>query len=269
LVNENMAAAARVHAAERGLDIQRYAMVTTGGAGPVHACGVAERLNIKTVIVPPIAGVGSAFGFMLAPVSFDFTRSYLTLLNQVDLPHLNQILGDLETEGRKIVMQAGVPADQIEVLHSVDMRYLGQGYEIRVPFSAKTITSDVLQQIQRGFEEEYTRFYGMLCEGVPIQAVNWRVVISGPRLSVGTLTVSHTRTDHSDQPYTTRPVIFNPDQAPMMTPVYRRESLTRAFYVQGPAIIEEAESTTIVLPGWSVRVHENGCLILTQEETND
>ncbi|HNS62731.1 MAG TPA: hydantoinase/oxoprolinase family protein, partial [Anaerolineales bacterium] len=81
LVNENMASAARVHAAERGLDIQKYAMVTTGGAGPVHACGVAERLNIKTVIVPPIAGVGSAFGFLLAPISFDFTRSYLTRID--------------------------------------------------------------------------------------------------------------------------------------------------------------------------------------------
>jgi N-methylhydantoinase A len=111
LVNENMASAARVHAAERGLDIQKYAMVTTGGAGPVHASGVAERLNVRTVIVPPIAGVGSAFGFLLAPISFDFTRSYLTRIDQVDEPLLMKILRDLEAEGRAIVTNAGVAAE--------------------------------------------------------------------------------------------------------------------------------------------------------------
>ena len=103
LVNENMAAAARVHSAERGLDIRQYAMVATGGAGPVHACGVADKLGITTVVIPPIAGVGSAFGFMQAPISFDFTRSYLTQLDQLDRAELNDILNNLEREGREIV----------------------------------------------------------------------------------------------------------------------------------------------------------------------
>jgi len=144
LVNENMAAAARVHAAERGLDIQKYAMVTTGGAGPVHACGVAERLSIQTVIVPPIAGVGSSFGFLLAPISFDFTRSYLTRIDTVDIAHLMKILRNLEREGREIVMQAGVPAQEVRVTHSVDMRYLRQGFEIRVALDAGDVTEESL-----------------------------------------------------------------------------------------------------------------------------
>ena len=96
------------------MDIQKYAMVTTGGAGPVHACGVAERLNIQTVIVPPIAGVGSSFGFLLAPISFDFTRSYLTRIDQVNTTHLMKILEDLEHEGREIVMKAGVKPEDIQ-----------------------------------------------------------------------------------------------------------------------------------------------------------
>jgi N-methylhydantoinase A len=265
LVNENMASAARVHAAERGLDIQKYAMVTTGGAGPVHACGVAERLNVKTVIVPPIAGVGSSFGFLLAPISFDFTRSYLTRIDDVDTNHLMQILGDLEREGREIVTKAGVPAEHVRVTRSVDMRYLRQGYEIRVPLEEGEINEKSLRQLEIRFEEEYFRFYGLLCEGVPIQAVNWRVVVSGPALEIeGKALRVGEESKKTNQPYGSRTVVFHPDDGGTQTPVFRRESLSSSFNAKGPAIIEEAESTTIVLPNWSVRVDENGCLVLTR-----
>lgn len=265
LVNENMASAARVHAAERGLDIQKYAMVTTGGAGPVHACGVAERLNVRTVIVPPIAGVGSSFGFLLAPISFDFTRSYLTRMDTVDTNRLRKILGDLEREGRGIVMKAGVAEKDIRVTRSVDMRYLRQGYEIRVELDDGEVTTDSLKELERRFEEEYMRFYGVLCEGVPIQAVNWRVVVSGPTLTIEgkTLKVGE-ESKKTNQPYGSRSVVFHPDEGAAQTPVYRRESLSSSFNAKGPAIIEEAESTTVVLPGWSVRADENGCLVLTK-----
>ncbi|MBK9007533.1 MAG: hydantoinase/oxoprolinase family protein [Anaerolineae bacterium] len=265
LVNENMAAAARVHAAERGLDIQKYAMVTTGGAGPVHASGVAERLNVRTVIVPPIAGVGSAFGFLLAPISFDFTRSYLTRIDQVDANLLMKILRDLESEGRGIVMNAGVAAEDIHVTRSVDMRYLRQGYEIRVEFEGNEINAQTLSMLEKRFEEEYMRFYGVLCEGVPIQAVNWRVVVSGPALEIeGRALKVGEESQRANQPYGSRNVVFNPDNGAALTPVYRRESLSSSFKANGPAIIEEAESTTIVLPNWSARVDVNGCLVLTR-----
>ena len=265
LVNENMAAAARVHAAERGLDIQKYAMVTTGGAGPVHASGVAERLNVRTVIVPPIAGVGSAFGFLLAPISFDFTRSYLTRIDQVDAQLLMKILRDLEAEGRGIVMNAGVAAEDIRVTRSVDMRYLRQGYEIRVEFEGNEINAQTLSMLEKRFEEEYMRFYGVLCEGVPIQAVNWRVVVSGPALEIeGRALKVGEESQRANQPYGSRNVVFNPDNGAALTPVYRRESLSSSFKANGPAIIEEAESTTIVLPSWSARVDVNGCLVLTR-----
>ena len=269
LVNENMASAARVHAAEHGLDIQRYAMVSTGGAGPVHACGVAERLNISTVIIPPIAGVGSAFGFLLAPISFDFTRSYLTQIDSINLDEVNTILAQLENDGRDIVRQAGVSDADIQVTYSVDLRYVRQGYEIRVPFTTGTVTSDTLSEIQAGFETEYQRFYGILCEGVAIQAVNWRVVISGPRLNIPHLNTEKGIDDKANQPQAVRPVLFFADEQPVETPVYRRQMLTPKFDLQGPAIIEEAESTTIVLPNWRVRVHETGCLLLEKGQEDD
>ncbi len=265
LVNENMAAAARVHAAERGLEIRRYSMVATGGAGPVHACGVAEKLGLKRVIVPPLAGVGSAFGFMTAPISFDFTRSYVSKLDALNLDEINAILDDLEREGRGIVEAAGVPPGDVQVQLSIDMRYVGQGYEVRVPFTKQTLTPAHITQMQAAFEAEYKQFYGQLANGVPIEAVNWRIVIASPKPEIGRLALVADESQ-PDAAYTSRPVIFTADDEATDTPVYRRDALSAAWQADGPLIIEEAASTTVVLPGWSARVDASGCLVLTQKE---
>jgi N-methylhydantoinase A len=263
LVNENMAAA-RVHAAERGLEIRRYSMVATGGAGPVHACGVAEKLGLKHVIVPPLAGVGSAFGFMTAPISFDFTRSYVSRLDSLNLAELNIILDNLEREGRAIVETAGVPAEDILVQLSIDMRYVGQGYEVRVPFAKQTLTVWHIAQLQQAFEAEYKQFYGQLANGVPIEAVNWRVVISSPKPEIGNLSLESEESE-TNSAYTFRPIIFKAENEPYQTPVYRRNALSAEWQADGPLIIEEGASTTVVLPGWSARVDKSGCLVLTHE----
>ncbi len=264
LVNENMAAAARVHAAERGLEIRRYCMVATGGAGPVHACGVAQGLGISRIIVPPLAGVGSAFGFLTAPISFDFTRSYVAKLSELDLCELNEILRKLEREGRRIVEAAGVPASDVTVRLNIDMRYVGQGYEVRVPFPMETLNEKHVGKMQGAFEDEYRAFYGQLAAGVPIEAVNWRVLISGPAPDINS--VPQDASQHADDtPVAHRPVRFAPDQARQNTPVYRREQLGTTWSADGPLIIEEAASTTVVLPGWSARVADGGCLLLTRD----
>lgn len=265
LVNENMAAAARVHAAERGLEIRRYSMVATGGAGPVHACGVAEKLGLKYVIVPPLAGVGSAFGFLTAPISFDFTRSYVSQLDTLNLAELNRILDNLETEGRKIVESAGVPPEEIQVDLSIDMRYVGQGYEVRVPFPKQRLDETHVTRIQKAFEDEYRQFYGQLADAVPIEAVNWRVVISSSKREIGKMSLEN-EVAATNSPYTTRPVIFNADHEPYQTDVYRRNALEAGWQADGPMIIEESASTTIVLPGWSAQMDASGCLVLMRED---
>ncbi len=264
LVNENMAAAARVHAAERGLEIRRYTMVATGGAGPVHACGVADGMGIGRVIIPPQAGVGSAFGFLTAPIAFDFTRSYVARLDALDLDVLNAILADLERDGRRIVGAAGVAAADISVRLSIDMRYVGQGYEVRVPFQTATFTAGHITEMRRAFEAEYRAFYGQLAEGVPIEAVNWRVLVSGPQPRVDSADFGAGTTSEAG-PVSSRPVRYDPDEAPVETPVYRRDQLGAAWSAAGPAIIEEAASTTVVPPGWRARVAEGACLLLTRD----
>ena len=264
LVNENMAAAARVHAAERGLEIRRYCLVATGGAGPAHACGVAQGLGISRIIVPPLAGVGSAFGFLTAPIAFDFTRSYVAKLSELNLTELNDILAELERDGRGIVEAAGVPASEIKVRLNIDMRYVGQGYEVRVPFPMESLTERHIRQMQSAFEDEYRAFYGQLADGVPIEAVNWRVLISGPKPEIESAPPAESPEKH-DAPAACRSVRFEPEKAPQETPVYRRELLGLNWSAAGPLIIEEAASTTVVTPGWSAQVAEGGCLLLTRE----
>ncbi|MDE0221649.1 MAG: hydantoinase/oxoprolinase family protein [Spirochaetaceae bacterium] len=269
LVNENMAAAARVHAAERGLDTRRYALVATGGAGPLHACGVARRLGLDTVVIPPLTGVGSAFGLLLAPLSFDITRSYVARLDRIECSTLAAILEELEREGRERVGAAGVADEAIAVRRSADLRYAGQGYEIRVEVPPGTPDAALLEDVRRSFERAYTAFYGQLCDGVPLEAVNWRVSVEGPRPDLGQIPEHMAARDDAtggaaqaaaEPPR--RDALFDGTGAFLSTPVYQRHLLAPDFATEGPAIIEEAESTTVVPPGWSVAGGAGGCLLV-------
>ncbi len=266
LVNENMAAAARVHAAERGLALRRYSMVATGGAGPLHACGVANGLGIRRVIIPPLAGLGSAFGFLTAPIAFDFTRSYVARLSELNLREINDILRDLEGEGRKIVAEAGVAADEISAQLSIDMRYVGQGYEVRVPFPMQALMDKHIAAMQGAFEAEYRRFYGQLADGVPIEAVNWRVLITGPTPQIEALDTGRAAGTGVDSPIAWRPARFAADAPARQTAVFRRNQLSPTWRAAGPLIIEEAASTSLVLPGWTARRTTDGCLLLLRED---
>ena len=277
LVDENMANAARVHAAERGADLRPFTLVATGGAGPVHACGLAERLGITSVVVPPGAGVGSAFGLLLAPISFDFVRTYVTRLEEMDPAAVEHLMVELEAEGREIVEGAGVSTADISVICAVDMRYAGQGFEIRVPFQetfdATSDRQDAMgARLQGAFDDEYERLYGRLCEDVPVESVHWRVTVTGPKPAPGQVNVrgsgSLTEGDRASGTETlkgTRQAVFAFSEEGAISaevPVYDRYRLGQGFSVEGPAIIEEAESTTVVRPGWRCRLDDSSGLIL-------
>lgn len=265
MVNENMANAARVHAAERGIDIRGYAMVATGGAGPVHACGVAERLSIKKVIVPPVAGVGSAFGLMLAPISFDFARSYVSRLKNLDLVRLNRLFSEMEEAGVDVVAEAGVKAGDIQVERLADVRYVGQGHEIRIAVSSGALGDGATAQIKSAFEAEYTRVYGRICEGLDIEAVHWRVRVHGPEPEMGE--VSGPAPDPGAQYRKgTRATLFDAGTGPVETEVLDRYALPIGYHIEGPAIVEETESTTFVGPQWTADVDDSGSLILQKRE---
>jgi N-methylhydantoinase A/oxoprolinase/acetone carboxylase beta subunit len=267
IVNENMANAARVHAAERGIDLDGFAMVATGGAGPVHACGVAERLGLATVIVPPAAGVGSAFGLMLAPVSFDYARSYVTRLADADLTRLNAIYEDMERSGRDVVRDAGVERRAAVVSRTADLRYVGQGHEVRVDVPTGILNAASIEAIQNAFDEAYRRLYGRTCEGVPVEAVHWRLNVSGPRPEPGAVRLAGARVSGTAAKGT-RAVLLDPETGSAQVAVFDRYGLAAGWEAKGPVIIEEAESTTVVPEAWRVRLHESGALLLRKGSAN-
>jgi N-methylhydantoinase A len=254
VVNENMVNAARIHLVERGRDQRRYSLIAFGGAGPVHAYRVAEKLKLRQIVCPPAAGVASAFGFLVAPMAFDFVQTYLTTLPNSDFTHLNTIFEEMETRGRALLRQAGVPDAVMTVTRSADMRYLHQGFEINVPVAGEHLNPDDIPRLQASFDQEYERMYKRLNPNVDVEALNWRVIVAGPRPII-----RMKQTDHQSPPIEAirrgeRPAYFPEASGYVNCPVYDRYQLAPGMVLRGPAIIEERESTVVVGPGARVEV---------------
>jgi len=262
LVSENMAGAARVHIVEKGRDPRRYAMVAMGGAGPLHAAHVAAKLGVREVVIPPASGAASALGFLTAPISFEIARSLPVAMDQPDLDGINRLLAEMADEGRATLVSSGVEPDRITVTASADMRLAGQMHEIAVPLAALPLTADAVTETCRAFEAEYARLYTHLYDGARIEALNWRVVCAAaaPPLPA--------RLDTSDN--RAGPVrksmrrAYLPERGALAdVPVYDRYALATGDRIDGPAIIEERESTTIVPTAATVEVDEAFNLRLT------
>ena len=259
VVNENMANAARIHLVERGRDRRRYGVIAFGGAGPVHAYRLAERLKLRQIICPPAAGVASAFGFLVAPMAFDFVQTYLSTLRGIDFAHLNTIFEEMETRGRALLRQAGVPDEAMTVSRSADMRYLHQGFEINVPVAGGRLSPDDIPHLQADFDREYGRLYKRLNPNVDVEALNWRVIVSGPRPAIRVKQADHRSSPTDATPRGERPAYFPEAAGYVNCPVYDRYQLAPGMALRGPAIIEERESTVVVGPEARVEVdaHQN------------
>jgi 5-oxoprolinase (ATP-hydrolysing)/N-methylhydantoinase A len=255
VVVESMAAAARVHLVEKGKDPRRYAMVGFGGAGPAHAADVARALGVAEVIVPPASGAASALGFLAAPLSFELVRSHPVEFSEgFDASTTNGILGKLETEGRKRLRDAGVEPDTIAVERMADMRLVGQMHDIAVALPHGPIDSTRLNTIHKAFAEAYAARYTSIYEGARIEAINFRVrcVAPAPQLSLRGATGGG---DRSRLVKGKRRAWF--DGGYEETPVYDRYALAPGDRIEGPAIVEEREATTVIAPGDSLFVDES------------
>ncbi len=251
IANENMANAARVHALERGKDPRRFPIFAFGGAGPVHAYRIALSLGSPILLAPLGAGVMSTVGFLTAPLAFDFVRSWLTELGDLDWAKVNALYADMEAEGQTLLAESGVPASDIAHLREADMRYVGQGHEIRVSLPGGTLDESESAALQARFEQVYQELYERSAPPVEIEILNWRVTSSGPspdvRLKVP-LTDTADRTAR-DARKGSRPAYFPETGGFTDTAVYDRYRLQPGMTFAGPAIVEERESTVIVGPG--------------------
>lgn len=263
VVNQNMAAAARMHAVEKGTDLRGVPLIAFGGAGPVHACGVAELLEAPRVIFPRNAGVLSSFGALISPVQFDLARSMPRLLGEISPAERDGMLAEMRERGHQVLAAAGVPAEKVRFRCGIDMRYAGQGNEFTVWMGEDWTTQTEAAKeaaITAGFEDSYKRIYGMTIPGLTIELVTWRLrawadpdVVEPPPLA---------KTSEADpEPYQERPVTFARGSRPVVTPVFRRYDLQPGNALAGPAIVEERETTVVLRPGWQAAVADDGSIV--------
>lgn len=262
VVNENMAGAARIHAVERGKDPRAYPLFAFGGAGPAHAYRVAEILHMPELIVPLGAGVTSALGFLVAPLAFDFVRSYYAPLRDLDWARVNELLGAMEREGVATLVAAGAPATDLIFRRVAELRYRGQGHEVTVPLPDGALGPEALPAIEANFARVYRELYGRVADGVPLEALNWRVIVSGPRPEVRLgAPVGGSRNAANAIKGARR--MYLPERGGFTSvPVYDRYLLGAGAHFDGPAIVEEREST-VVLGGGTVQVDDFQNLVVT------
>lgn len=258
VVNESMASAIRVHAAERGKDVRRFPIFAFGGAGPAHADRVARILRCPTVVCPLGAGVISAVGFLVAPLVFDFVRTMHGRLEAIDWPAVSTALSEMEQEGRRILSRT-VPPDQVVFRRWADMRYRGQGHEIRVPLPDGAVGPGSEPALLSAFEQAYASRYGHTAPGVPVDVVGWRVAAQGPRPHLHWPAASADASPRSIPDLAgalkSRRAAYFPECGGFAeVPVYDRYRLVPGHAFRGPAIVEERESTVVVGPQARVRV---------------
>jgi len=261
IVNENMANAARVHAVERGKDPTSLPLFAFGGAGPVHAAGVAAALGSPVLVAPLGAGVMSALGFLTAPLAFDFVQTWRCALDDPDWERVNELLREMEADGAALLAESGLSAGEVEHERYAEMRYVGQGHEVRVRLPQHELAR--ADELLEPFEREYERLFGRRGPDVPVEAITWRVVSSGPRpeLALGAVAVDAS----SRPPRAARAAFFPTLGGYVETPVYDRYALRPGARLAGPAIVEERESTLVVAPGQLVTVMPELSLEVTRE----
>jgi N-methylhydantoinase A len=262
MVEENMANAARVHAIERGKTLAHCTLIAFGGAAPLHAAAMARRLDIRQVVVPKDAGVGSAVGFLLSPVAFEMVRSLRMQEAALDLPRLNGVLADLEQQSTQIVRQ-GDPAARIEVRRWVDVRYVGQGHELAIALPEGPLDERAIEQLREAFESRYERQYGMRIAGVALEFLTWTVSASAQAPALPAR--PHAPEPTPAQAQAQRQVFDAHTGQWLMHPVYARTALAVGAWLDGPALVTEEQTTTVVPQGWRASLDGLGHLHLIDQ----
>jgi N-methylhydantoinase A len=264
IVNQNMAAAARMHAVEHGVDLRGVTVLAFGGAGPVHACGVAELLDSDRVVFPVNASVLSAFGTLVSPVRIDLARSMPRRLDAVDTAERDAMLDELRSEGRRILAAAGSSPDAVRFRYGIDARYTGQGNEVTVWVGEGDGWPASDDAVRAAFEAEYRQIFGMTIPDVSVEVVTWRLSVTADS---GHVEPALAATGRGAEPFAHRPVVFERKGVAIDTPVYRRAELGAGATFAGPAIVEERETTAVIRPGWSVEVAADGSLMATRSSS--
>jgi N-methylhydantoinase A len=255
-----MSLAVRGVSVERGYDPRDFALVAIGGAGPLHAVEIARDLKIPTVIVPNLPAHFSALGMLLADVRQDYVRTYYRPLLAADYAELAAIYEQLSRDGAATLEDAGVPPAARSFQHWMDLRYVGQEFWLQVPVTADEVQRADGAGIQRRFTEIHDHRFGHAAPDEPLELVNVRLTATGARPSIEFPRMAR---GAANAQIGTRPVYLEDAAHATTCAVYARERLTADTVLEGPAVIEEYASTTVLFPGDRLRVADTGELIVT------
>ncbi len=261
IVDENMANAGRVHTVENGKNIADFTMVTFGGAGPLHAARLCEKMGIDRFIVPQGAGVGSAIGFLKAPFAYESVRSAVLRLSLFEPEAANRLVEAMEAEALRFV--ADGLGDQTPVIErTLFMRYCGQGWDIAVPLTLTRFDPTSADELKTLFEEAYTRFFGRPVEGLEAEIVSWSVKAASPLPPVELLAPVAERAPISSDRH--RDLFDAASGRFVSAAVVARDTLAPGDRVAGPAVIVENETTTILTPAFTACVQGDGSLLVAK-----
>ncbi|MEM8881688.1 MAG: hydantoinase/oxoprolinase family protein [Pseudomonadota bacterium] len=261
IVDESMEAAGRMHAVESGKDLSQRLMIAFGGNGPLHATRVARRAQVSRILVPRAPGVGSAMGFLFAPVSFEIVRSHYTTVNSFDIDAVNRIFREMRAEAEPI-LRAGAPGQTIKERRIAFMRYKGQGHEIEIELPPRAIKIDDMDAITQAFDKEYARQFSRPVPDMTIEIMNWALYLSTPSKP------PEARPDRSPaRPVTAtafRPIYCDISASWTDAAVFQRAELQAGDQIAGPALIVEPQTTTFVSADFKAGIDSVGNIWMTR-----
>ncbi|MDJ1006276.1 MAG: hydantoinase/oxoprolinase family protein [Paracoccaceae bacterium] len=262
IVDESMASAGRAHAVESGKDLGARTMIAFGGNGPLHACRVARSAGVSRVVVPPAPGVGSAVGFLFAPVSFEIVRSRYTFLAEIDLAAINALFEAMCAEAAEVVRQ-GDATSRLHTRRTAFMRYRGQGHEIEIGLPDRALKAEDIPDLTAAFEAAYSLQFSRPVPGMQIEILNWAVRTATQPQSPTPPGAAPEKTDHPVSE--TRTIQCDVTGQSVEAALVRRAELTPGARFAGPALIVEPQTTTLVGADFAAEVDGFGNLVLTRK----
>ena len=271
IVNEDVARAFRVHASERGFDYRKCSMVAFGGSGPLHALRIAAKLKIPRVIFPVGAGVMSALGLLASPLAFEIVQAHHCFVDELDAVHFEAVFAPLVERAVAPLLKAGVPRGQIAIEYRLDMRYHGQGYTLEVTLPERSDRASIFGDLATLFAARYATVYAFSLLEAPLEITTWKVEARGPRpkITPGYRVEIQDTSDVADAYKGTRSAYFPEGDSYVDCPVYNRYLLPTGTRLDGPALIEERESTAVIGPGDGITVDPYANLVAELGEADE
>jgi N-methylhydantoinase A len=267
IVDMRMADEIRVFAAKRGVDLTAFTLLPFGGAGAVHAAAVADELGMRRILVPPMPGAFSALGLLCTDVVHDYIRSELTSLDAVAAEHAEAIFGALEAKAREDIVAEGLDPLEAAFARELDLRYTGQGYELRTPLDglfAGALTPDSLAAARARFDQRHAQLHGHAARERPVEVVSYRLRLRVAVPKYEPREEAAPATPRVAEPKGRRTIHVDGASA-CEAALYERDGLAVGAVVEGPAIVEQFDATTVIPPGWRGRVDRRRNLVMEKD----